>query len=46
MSFLLDTNVVNELRKSRTRIKPRVAAWAAPLDMERQFLSATTVFDG
>lgn len=45
MSFLLDTNVVSELRKSPARIDPNVAAWAAPLDMEQQFISAVTVFE-
>lgn len=45
MSYLLDTNVVSELRKSPARIDAHVAAWAAPLDMEQQFLSAITVFE-
>lgn len=45
MSYLLDTNVVSELRKGPTRIDANVAAWAAPLDMEQQFLSAITVFE-
>lgn len=45
MSYLLDTNVVSELRKSPTRIDPNVAAWAAPLAIEQQFLSAITVFE-
>lgn len=43
MSYLLDTNVVSELRKSTARIDRNVATWAAPLDMEQQFLSAITV---
>lgn len=45
MSYLLDTNVVSELRKSPARVNAGVAAWAAPLDMEQQFLSAITVFE-
>lgn len=45
MSYLLDTNVVSELRKGPARIDANVAAWAAPLDMEQQFLSAITVFE-
>ena len=45
MSYLLDTNVVSELRKSSARIDANVAAWAAPLDMEQQFLSAITIFE-
>jgi predicted nucleic acid-binding protein len=45
VSYLLDTNVISELRKSSTRINANVAAWAAPLDMEQQFLSAITVFE-
>lgn len=45
MSYLLDTSVVSELRKSPERIDANVAAWAAPLEMERQFLSVITVFE-
>ena len=45
MSYLLDTSVVSELRKSSTRIDANVAAWAAQLDIEQQFLSAITVFE-
>ncbi|QDP96836.1 type II toxin-antitoxin system VapC family toxin [Microlunatus elymi] len=45
MSYLLDTNVVSELRKSPTRIDANVAAWAAQLDIEQQCLSAITVFE-
>ncbi|NUR99599.1 MAG: type II toxin-antitoxin system VapC family toxin [Kribbellaceae bacterium] len=45
MSYLLDTNVVSELRKRPGRIDPNVAAWAAALDAGDQFLSAITVFE-
>lgn len=45
MSYLLDTNVVSELRKAPMRIDANVAAWAASLDLEQQFLSAITVFE-
>lgn len=45
MSYLLDTNVVSELRKSPTRIDAKVASWAAPLDLDEQFLSAITIFE-
>lgn len=45
MSYLLDTNVVSELRKSPTRIDANVATWAAALDLDEQFLSAITIFE-
>lgn len=45
MSYLLDTNVVSELRKSPPRIDGNVEAWGAALDAEFQFLSAITVFE-
>jgi len=45
VNYLLDTNVVSELRKSPSRIDARVAAWAESLELERQFLSAITVFE-
>jgi len=45
VSYLLDTNVVSELRKSPGRIDPYVATWAAALDMQQQFLSAITIFE-
>ncbi|MDL9979075.1 type II toxin-antitoxin system VapC family toxin [Microbacterium candidum] len=45
MSYLLDTNVVSELRKSVTRIDRNVAAWGGTLDADLQFLSAITVFE-
>lgn len=45
MSYLLDTNVVSELRKSPTRIDRNVQAWGHALDAELQYLSAITVFE-
>jgi len=45
VSYLLDTNVVSELRKSPARIDANVAAWAAQLDLEQQFLSSITIFE-
>lgn len=42
--FLLDTNVVSELRKVRAgRAHPSVAAWAASVRASTLFLSAITV---
>ena len=40
--FLLDTNVVSELRK-RDRCHPKVAAWATAVAPERNFLSVLVV---
>lgn len=45
MSYLLDTNVVSELRKSPARIDQRVAEWASGADVEQMFISAITVFE-
>lgn len=42
MSYLLDTNVVSELRKGE-RSDPSVAAWFADLADEDIFLSALTI---
>ena len=42
--FLLDTNVVSELRR-RTRAAPRLIAWADSVDASRLFLSAITIFE-
>ena len=42
--FLLDTNVVSELRKSGTqRLDPKVREWASQVDANRLFLSAITI---
>lgn len=43
--FILDTNVVSELRKSQARIDPRVARWARSLAPETLYLSATTILE-
>ncbi len=42
MSFLLDTNVISELRKGR-RADPNVTSWFAGLVDEEIFLSALTL---
>lgn len=41
-SYLLDTNVVSELRKGQ-RCNPGVAAWFAGVDREEVYLSVITV---
>lgn len=43
--YLLDTNVVSELRKPPGRIDSGVAAWGRTLDAGEQFLSVVTVFE-
>jgi predicted nucleic acid-binding protein len=44
--FVLDTNVVSELRKARTgRANPGVIAWATAARKSRLFLSAITVLE-
>ncbi|MBS1847408.1 MAG: type II toxin-antitoxin system VapC family toxin [Actinobacteria bacterium] len=45
MSYLLDTNIISELRKAPERIDPRVVAWGGSLDASDQFLSVVTVFE-
>lgn len=45
MSYLLDTNLVSELRKRPGRIDVNVAAWGATQEADQQFLSAITVFE-
>ena len=42
MSYLLDTNVISELRKGK-RAAPNVAAWFADLADEEIFLSVLTI---
>jgi hypothetical protein len=42
VNFLLDTNVVSEMRKGK-RMKPSVASWLATLDDEELFLSVLVV---
>ena len=44
--FLLDTNVVSELRKvASNRADMQVTAWASATPGERTFLSAITIFE-
>lgn len=46
MMFVLDTNVVSELRKIRLgKADPKVAAWAESVDAADLFLSAITVME-
>lgn len=45
MSFLLDTNVVSELRKPRGRADANVRAWIASRDPSTLHLSAVTVME-
>lgn len=42
--FLLDTNVVSELRKAATA-HPAVAAWAESVPLGRMFISVATVLE-
>jgi predicted nucleic acid-binding protein len=43
--YLLDTNVVSELRKGKPARNERVLAWAAEQDAAMLYLSAPTVFE-
>ena len=44
--YVLDTNVVSELRKVRLgKADPRVAAWAESVDATELFISAITVME-
>ena len=46
MAFLLDTNVVSELRRTRTgKADPNVVAWAGAQPSGALFLSAITVLE-
>ncbi len=45
MSYLLDTNLVSELRKPPGRMDANVAAWGAAQEADQQFLSVITVFE-
>lgn len=46
MMYVLDTNVVSELRKARTgKIDPKVAAWAGSVDAAELFVSSITVME-
>lgn len=42
MSYLVDTNVISELRKG-TRCDPNVRAWFSPIPEEEIFLSVLTI---
>jgi predicted nucleic acid-binding protein len=43
--YLLDTNVISELRKPVGRISPDVAAWAAAADTNSLYISTITVME-
>ena len=44
--YLLDTNVVSELRKAKSgKANPNVVAWAQPIPVGSLFLSAITVLE-
>jgi predicted nucleic acid-binding protein len=46
MNYLLDTNVVSELRKVKTgKIDRRVAAWEKTISATQMYLSAVSVFE-
>lgn len=45
MSYLLDTNVVSELRKSKQRISPPVRSWAEQRITHELSVSAITVME-
>ena len=43
--YLLDTNVISELRHGKPQQSQAVRAWAADKEMSRLFLSAITVLE-
>ncbi len=45
MNYLLDTNVVSELRKSAAAINPRVREWVTAHSPETLFVSVITVME-
>lgn len=45
MNYLLDTNVVSELRKSAATINPRVRDWVIAQTPETLFISVITVLE-
>ncbi|MGB4347563.1 MAG: type II toxin-antitoxin system VapC family toxin [Burkholderiaceae bacterium] len=46
MMFVLDTNIVSELRKAKSgKADPKVVAWAASINADDLFLSAITVLE-
>jgi len=46
VSYLLDTNVVGELRKSRLRADPAVRQWVSARKPSDLYLSVITVVGG
>jgi predicted nucleic acid-binding protein len=45
VTFLLDTNVISELRKPASRVDQAVRRWAANQQPERMFLSVISVME-
>ena len=45
MMFLLDTNVISELRKGKKNQSPKVMAWAGATPSKQCYLSAITVLE-
>ena len=45
MNYLLDTNVVSELRKPPEKVNPRVFEWVNAQILHSQFLSAITIYE-
>lgn len=45
MSYLIDTNVLSELRKPAEKVHAGVKAWADSHAVHDQFLSAVTIFE-
>jgi predicted nucleic acid-binding protein len=43
--YLLDTNVISELRHGKPKQSPAVRAWSADKEMSRLYLSAITVLE-
>ena len=44
--FILDTNVISELRKAKSgKADPKVVGWAAAINADELFLSAITILD-
>jgi predicted nucleic acid-binding protein len=45
MKYLLDSNVISELRKNPARINPSVLAWSKEVDFADCYLSSITLFE-
>lgn len=43
--FVLDTNVLSELRVGRARVSPAVAAWSKSVPVEFLYLTSITVLE-